>query len=222
MLTSLRNRFTADWRQIDWPRTGLLVLLILALFAAGWQYAMPEVRTITTTVFKRVPEIRTVHDVQRVRVACPEAGIVVLDKQEVAEKLHIDWLRGGDVAAPEGEVTPPSEEGIQPGATPPPDLQVTATAEIPETDSGAEAVSLIDLNTGESTIVVREKPAPWFALENHGSLSGWYGYNQHLLLTGDIDGRWQFLRIKDMHLGLRTSGGTDGELRFQLGTIYQW
>ena len=82
-LTSLRNsireRFTSDWRRVDWPRTALLVGLILALYAALWQWVMPQVRIVNTREFVRVPEISKARDVQRVRVACPEEGIVALD-----------------------------------------------------------------------------------------------------------------------------------------------
>lgn len=95
---ALGKWFTTDLKRVDWVRTGLLVLLIIAIYVAVMQHLMPEIRTISSTVFRKVPEIRTVETVKRVTVACPESGVVTLDKAEVAEKLNLSWLSSGDIA----------------------------------------------------------------------------------------------------------------------------
>lgn len=200
--SKIKDRFTADWRQIDWRRTALLVFLILALFAAIWQWAMPKVRTITTAEFRRVPEIRKVKDVQRVRVPCPEQGIVVLDKKEAAQKLSLPWYL----------------ERPLPAAAP----QITATADLPETKNGIEAVSVIDLQTGESQIVAREKTAPWFQFRNDGALGLRYGIDQRLDYVGNVYGRWDFLRVRDVYLSANGDLSTGGDAKVQLGVEYRW
>jgi hypothetical protein len=221
--------FTLDRRQVDWRRTGLLIGLILALAAALWQYAMPTVRTITEREFKRVPEIRKVRDVQRVYIACPEQGIQVLDKADVAKKLDISWLQGGDIAAAlaageelKPEVTAPSPEGT----SLPADVQITATADLPESDNGYEEVSVIDTKTGASQIMAREKAAPWFQLRNDAAIGIRYGLcagpGQITPYCGDVYGKWDFLRVKDAYLGASGALGTDSSARLQLGLEYRW
>lgn len=241
LLAKLKDRFTTDWRQIDWPRTGLLILLILAVFAALWQFFMPEVRTITTTQFKRVPEIQKAADIPRVRVTCPEQGFVALDKKEVAEKLDMPWLQGGDIASAKndkdnssGEVITPSAEDTlkltsdgeiiaqSPVPGRPAALQPTSTADLPESDNGYYVVSVVNTDTGITMPVVKEKDSPWFQLENHGSLGLFYGFNLKLQQTAQGDLTWKFLRIKDAHLGLKGDGGTDGTGHALAGILYEW
>jgi hypothetical protein len=244
MLTSLINkgrdalqcvstRFTGDLQQIDWPRTGLLCLFILAAFFALMQCAMPQIREITTTEFRRVREIRTVESVKRVLVPCPEKGIVALDKAAVAKKLNLTWLQGGDIAqantTPQPNLPQPPPKlggGAAGGGDPvpgnPADLQVTATADLPESKAGYQVVTVFNTETGVTENIAKEKLLPWFAFENHGSASAWYGYNQQLLNVVDLDARWQFLRIKQVHLGLRGAVGSDGDKRIQAGTIWEW
>ena len=224
-LTSLRSRFTTDWRQVDLRRTALLVLLVLAVFAALWQYFMPQIRTIESTVFKRVPEIRKVVEVQRIRIACPELGIVVLDKAQAEKKLHL--------ALEDADSTLYAGDGLKANATEEPgypydnrhltnSYEITATGEIPETRNGAEVMSTIDMNTGVSTIVVREKPTPWFQFRNDGAVGIRYGLDQRLNYIGNIYGRWDFLRIKDVYISANTDIETGGDAKLQIGGEYRW
>jgi len=228
MLTQLTNRlkarFTSDLKQIDWSRTLLLIALILAYAAALWQYAMPTVRTITTTEFRRVPEIRKTVEIKRVHVPCPESGIIILDKAEVAKKLKFDFLPGGDIAGAKSaaEVTSPSPQGTQSAAN----LQITATADLPESDNGYESVSLIDLSSGESQIMAREKESPWFQFRSDAAVGIRYGLcagtDSASPYCGDVYGRWDFLRVKDVYLSTNANISTDGSARIQLGAEYRW
>lgn len=226
-LTSLRSRFTTDWKMVDLRRTALLILLILAVFSALWQYLMPQIRTIETNIFKRVPEIRKVVDVQRVLVPCPERGLVVLDKAQVVKKLGLDdepgWLhQDGAELAPQtgrsdGEAGEPFDDRHLTSS-----LEILATGEIPETANGAEAISVIDMNTGVTTISVREKPAPWFQFRNDGAIGVRYGVDQRLRYVGNVYGRWDFLRVKDVYFSANTDLETGGDAKLQVGGEYRW
>jgi hypothetical protein len=227
MRDMLREMFTTDWRKIDYGRTALLILLILAIFAALWQYAMPEVRTITTTQFKRVPEIHKVETVKRVRIACPDSGIIVLDKQEAAKKLGIDWLQGGDIekSRDQGSGTGDQENqkaGTDPRSPIPGPLEITATAEIPRSNNGVNVISVIDADTGVSTIVAKEIPAPWFQFRRDAAAGIRYGLNQRLVNTGTVYGRWDFLRVKNVYLSANGDLTTGGDAHLQLGAEYRW
>jgi len=216
MLTQLTNRlkarFTSDWRQIDARRTALLIGCLLATASAAWQYAMPQVRVITDTEFRRVPQIHNTVEIKRLHVPCPESGIVILDKAEVAKKLDFDFAQSPEPSAPNG--------------SPPRTLEITATADLPESDNGYESVSLIDLNSGESQIMAREKESPWFQLRSDAAVGIRYGLctgtDSASPYCGDVYGRWDFLRIKDVYLSTNANISTDGSARIQLGAEYRW
>ena len=216
----LREHFTTDLEKVDWPRTALLVLLILAAASSLWQFAMPSFRTITQTEFRRVPEIRKVHDIERVRVACPESGIVVLDKAAVSDQLHLDFIQGGDIAA--ARKAEAAGTASAPKATPAPDLQVTATADIPESDNGVDVISIMDLQTGESHLEAREKSAPWFQFRNNAAVGIRYGVNQALAPAGTLYGRWDFLRVRNVYFSANGEITTGSDARIQLGAEYRW
>lgn len=213
------------------------VVAVLAISAATYLYLHPRVNTVTTTQFKTVPQIQKVVDVQRVYV--PVKQVVALDKQAVAQKLDMPWLTpAATPAAPAaaspapapiaaGEPLPSAPTAAAqvepaPVAGDPQDLQVTATADIPESDDGYEAVSILNTATGESMIVAKEKPPELFSFENRGELGAWYGYNNHLLPSIDFTGQWTFLRVMKAHIGLRTDLGSQSGALFQAGALYQW
>lgn len=220
LLNNVKGKFTSDLKQVDWPRTALLIVAIVAVFFAVTARLMPEIKTITTTQFKRVPEIQKVKEVQRVYVKCPEAGIVTLDKHQVANKLDIPWLEG----SPGTSATVTQTDIIDAGYVrdDPADLQVTATADLPESRAGQQVVSVFNTESGVTTLIAKEKPLPWFQIENHGHIGGWYGLNEELKQTVDADFTWKFLQIKAIHLGIRGDVGSDGTGKLQAGTIYEW
>jgi hypothetical protein len=258
---NLRDFFTLDLRRVDWPRTGLLIALILAVFAAGWQYAMPQVRTITETRFSRTTQIKRVVDVQRVYIPCPERGIVALDKTEVAKRLGISWLIGGNIAAAKAtpeespvaapvpaagsataaetkaadvvstepdlsdlsdgfDATLPEQAAAEMPPVPgrPADLQVTATATLPESHNGYDALALFNSITGVTDLVAQEKSAPWWQFRNKLVAGVRYGVgvgNGQPLYTGTVYGGWEFLRVKDVYLTGYGEINTGGEGKVQ-------
>lgn len=231
--SDFRSNFTGDWRRVDWGRTALLVLLVLASFAALWQYAMPEVRTIETTTFRKVPAIPGTTDVARTYMPCPEQGIQVLDKAALGKRVDLGWLKGGDIEeamkageslgqSAAGEVFAPLPGGTSPAAQATRDLQITAAGELPESPNGYQQLSVIDPATGVSELVAREKPAPWFQFRNDGAVGIRYGLNQHLQNVGTVYGRWDFLRIKDCYLSANANLETGGDATVQLGLEYRW
>jgi len=224
---SLRDWFTLDWRQVDWRRTVLMVLFILALFAALWQWAMPQVKVITQNQFHPIPVIRETLKIKRVHVACPETGLVVMDKMEVADKLDLNWLQGGDIAgARVGDSIGAPLTAVPfeppPVAGNPADLQVTATADIPESRNGVDVISVTNTATGETTLVAKEQSAPWFQIRNDAAMGIRYGLDQRLQYTGDAYARWDFLRIKDIYVSANGTLSTGGDAKLQFGAEYRW
>lgn len=193
-------------------------IAIAAIAAAGYLYLHPRLTTVTRveTQFKEVPVIQKVAEVRKVYV--PVKQVAVLDKAQAAEKLDLPWL-SAKPATPPTAVTPPSApqaeasagqpapvpDQVQPAeAAPvpgePEDLQVTTTADIPECPNGAEAVTVLNTQTGLSSMIVKEKAAPWFQFEN-GLIAGLrYGLNTTggQSLTPYVG--LEFLRVKDVRL----------------------
>lgn len=240
MSPNLRSKFTLDPRQVDWRRTGLLVLLVLAIAAALWQYLMPRVVEMNTTIFKRVPEIRKLRDVQRVYVKCPEQGISVLDKAEVAKRLHMVLSGTTDTTPSTGftESTPSTPSTVLSGlleagstvdyqdhggaAQDDLGLEILATGEFPASRNGTDVIALIDMATGKTTISAKEKQAPWFRFTNQGAIGLRYGVDQHLSYIGNVYGKWDFLRVKDVYISLNADLETGGDAKLQAGAEYRW
>jgi len=218
---------------LDWT----LIWAVIAAMAIGfctYLFLHPRTTKVTQTQWQTVTQLETVHDVQRVYVPGPKQ-VVVLNKPAVAKALDMPWLVApapapAAAAAPEqvaaGDAltpTPAASASADPApvAGDPQDLQVTTTADIPESDAGSEAVGILNTKTGESTIVIKEKPLEFFAFENRGELGAWYGYNNHQLPAMDLTAQWSVLRIMQTHLAVRATGGNGGA-SIQGGLLYQW
>lgn len=229
LINSIRIRFILEKYKTDWPRTILLILLILAVTSALWQWAMPQVKIITQNQFHPVPVIHEVEKVKRVYVACPESGIVTLDKAELGKKLGLDFLQGGDIAKA-NQNHPPSIPPYHGGGLTPSlvkgrdgeGLEVIATADLPESDDGVDVVALMDMATGETTLVAKEAPSPLFQFRNNGAIGVRYGFNQRLENIGNVYGRWDFLRIKNIYFSANGEISTGADATIQLGAEYRW
>lgn len=216
-----------------WLTWLLVIVALVAIAAAAYFYLNPRVKTVTTTKFQKVPEIRTVETVRRVYVPCPEKGVVALDKAAVAEKLGLGWLKEGPATAPafanrsaataqtgptyqttrtdlaQGAAAPNDDfdEAQLQAETPPvpgrpADLQVTATAELPESRNGYDVIGIFNTRTGITDLLPKEKPSPWFEFRNRYGLGIRYGVglgNGQPLHTGTFYGFWEFLRVKDLY-----------------------
>ncbi len=195
----------------------------------GW-YLNPKIVTVTKTEFKTVTQIQKVADVRKVYV--PVKQVVALDKHEVAQKLDLPWLEGGDIAAAKnaeaattseppaaGQVATPANPS--PAAGKPADLQVTATAELPKSSNGQEVVSILNTETGITTLIASEKPAPWFEFDRALVAGIRYGVNHRMERTGTLYGSWEFLRVKDFHMIGYGELNTEAEGKIQADIQYR-
>ena len=235
----------------NWIAWLLAVVALVAIAAAIYLWMHPRVSTITKTQYQQVPQIRTVETVKRVYVPCPQAGLVALDKAEVAEKLDLPWLTGGDVAAaadgkggndgtygsdvkavaaelglPSAATEPAAELPVPVAPVPgnAADLQVTATADLPESENGFDVVSVLNTRTGITVPVVKEKESPLFQLR-HDFVAGLrYGVaagDGPPRYTGTIYGSMEFLRMKAFHLIGYSEVNTDGSVKAQADLQYR-
>jgi hypothetical protein len=193
------NFFTLDIRQVDWRRTTILILIVLVVFLWLSARLMSEVRDLTTTEFRRVPQIREVTRIRTVTVPGPKK-IVILDKAEVVKKV----------------------DGVPAEIAASTDKQIPATAAIPESRNGVDVISVIDTKTGESQIIAKERPAPLFQLRRDAALGVRYGFNYKGEQTGTVYGRYDFLRVKNVWLSVHGEVSVPGDARAQIGAEYRW
>ena len=195
----------------------------VALVAVGvcvWLLLHPRIATLTKTEYQSVPVESVVTKVVKVPVIV-KVPIQVYDKRALAAALP------AGVQLPELAAAPAEADGAlpadgKPAIAPSSGTEIIANGELQPSENGASLFTLLDTNTGEATIVAREIPAPLYAFENRGQAALWYGYNQHLQPVYQSDLQWSFLRVKEMHLGLRLQGSTDSGLFGGAGILYRW
>jgi len=211
----------------NWPLLILVAVALLAIACCVWLYFNRPTTTLTQTRYQTLTVEKPVEKLVKVPVIV-KVPIMVYSKRALAEALPAGALppelAPSEAAAGTAALTSGVElEGGGLIANPAPThIEAIANARVPASDNGTSVITILDTQTGEATIVARELPAPWFALENKGQLGLWYGYNQHLLPAVQADAQWSFLRVKEGHLGLRLQGNTDSGLYAGAGLLYKW
>jgi hypothetical protein len=229
----------------------LVVLVIAAVFAwFHFRKAASAIRApLPSHTFQAAAPIPAVAEFPKVAIKPPKQ-LLVLDKKAVARKLDLPQLARPTVPAgqtrqisPTGPTEAATEDAAlqlyrstaltEPAATDTTastaatdtgltdSVEVLATAEIPASDNGSEAVTLLDTKTGESSTVVKEKVSPWFQFQN-GIVAGLrYGLNTDLEQTGTAYLGWEFLRIKDLHFIGYGEVNTNPQGKIQLDIQYR-
>ncbi len=80
-------------------------------------------------------------------------------------------------------------------------IEVLDTAEVPPSENGSKVLSLIDTNTGETKLVVKENKQSLFGFEDKKRIGVGYGYSSEGT-TARVNGEWTFLRVGSFHLGV--------------------
>jgi hypothetical protein len=113
----------------------------------------------------------------------PVKDVVVYDKKVVSKKFKLP----DDIALDDNK-------------------QITDMVQAPATDTAGKTDFLAVLNTetGETDIVAKEQPLPWFAFKNQAAIGGAYGFSSRSDTNYEADAyaRWEFLQIKSVHVEL--------------------
>lgn len=161
-------------REYDVVKITLGVVAVIALASMAWNWYHPRVNNITTTEYRTVQEEKVVTKIKRVAVPGP-TKIITIEKAAVSTKL--------DVAIPEGK-------------------EVIANADIEPSEGGTSVVTVMDMTTGESTVIAKEKPLPLFGFPADVEAMIRYGIStQGVGQQADIAVRYQFLRVGKFKLG---------------------
>jgi hypothetical protein len=183
----------------------ITIIALLAIIAAVWGWYRPPV-TLSKTEYVKVPEIKTVTKVKRVRV--PVKEIITLEKKEVSAKLHLSE-----------EITNDDNK------------QITATAEIPPYEGKTNVIAIFDKQNNTTQIDAKQQQLSFFALENKRAIGLRYGYasigsaTDSVVGSGmeaDVYARWDILRIGGVHVGLYGEVTSAGDGRAMLNVEYRF
>ena len=204
-----------------WKTAGIWILAIVALLAicaCAWLYFNRPTTTLTQTKYQTLTVEKPVEKLVRVPVVV-KVPIMVYSKQALAAALPAGTLPPELAPSETVAGAVPLTSGGELQAS---HIEAIANAEVPPSENGTSIITELDTQTGVATNVARELPSPWFALENKGQLGLWYGYSQHLSPAVQADAQWSFLRVKEVHLGLKVQGNTDSGLFAGAGVMYRW
>lgn len=201
-LSSLKNGFATVRMILSGIRWRLVILAVgvvvaATIAAAGLHSCYTRPAPLQSGTYTEAMPERKAADIPR--AAVPVKQVQAYDKAAIKKKLPL--------LAPELEPT---------------SRQVIANADIPATRGGASAVTVLDTDTGESRILVREKAPPLVEFVNEGAVGLRYGINEELKKEGTLYGRWNVLRVGRVHVGAYADVTTDSEATAQVSMEYRW
>lgn len=166
---------------MEWLRNNkltaiLTIIALIALCSMLWNWYHPQVKTVVTTQYQTVEKEKVVEKIRTVKVPGPKE-IVTIEKQVIVKKLKL----------PESVASNP-------------DTVITGNADVPPSEGGTSIVSVLNTQTGETTIIAKEKPLSLFGFPSNAEAGVRYGLTTSGQ-EGDIYGRWQFLRIGKVFVG---------------------
>lgn len=179
---------------LTWIRGNVLLIVFFIIAAvaassAAWNWYHPQVKTITQTEYRTVTQEKVVEKIKRVEVPGP-TRIITIDKQTIADKLDIHPISDNE--------------------------QIISNADIPPSESGTSAVTVLNMDTGESKIIAKEKPLSLFGFPSNVEAGLRYGLATQSGQEGDLFARWQFLRVGKVYLGAYGEMTTKPEAKIML------
>jgi len=177
--------------------TIVAVLAVTSAVVAWYRGEHPPVASKTEYV--KIPEIQTVTKIKRITV--PVEKVVTLEKPVVVEKLKLSETIAKDDAK-----------------------QVISTGEVASYEGKTNVVAILDTKTGESQIIAKQEPLPFIDFVNKREVGLRYGYGSasKLSMEADIYGRWDFLRVGNVHLGVYGEVNTNGDGKAMISAGYRW
>jgi hypothetical protein len=161
-------------REYDVVKIGLALVAVIALCSMVWNWYHPKTNTITTTEYRTVPEERIVTKIKRVIVPGPER-VVTIEKEAITDKTG--------VTIPQGK-------------------EAVANADIEPSEGGTSVIAVLDMETGETNIVAKEKELSLFGFPSDIEAMLRYGTStQGIGQQAEIAVRYQFLRVGKFKLG---------------------
>lgn len=132
-----------------------------------------------------------------------------VDKVEITPKKVI-------VYAPAAKVKLPTEIKEEQS------LAVLGSTILPPSEKQQSIYSLLNVDTGESKIIVTEKPDPWLSVESRKMIQISYGVKNFNNTVGRIEFTDDLVQIKNSHFGINASLDTDGTFFAGVGVNFRF
>lgn len=147
------------------------LLIVGGLGAAiGWSLKPADIRALP--VFNEAPQIKEVTKIERIKV--PVKEVQVIEKTKLVKEVQLpEWVKKDE------------------------NQQVIATGTVaPDRNRGdVEAVTTLNTQSGESTMLMRQKDRSLFGLPNEKEIGVGYGISTKGKMDVTVYGRWDVLRI---------------------------
>lgn len=99
---------------------------------------------------------------------------------------------------------------------------VTAVVDVPKSEAGHTVASILDTNTGISSILIKPNKPPFFSLLSENRLGIRYGITSKGATEGELYYSRGLARIADAHIGTYGSISSKGEAKVMLQVEYRW
>jgi hypothetical protein len=175
----------------------LIFLLIVATSSALYFWYKGPVAGSGTT-YEKPPEIKVVTKIKRVEVLGP-TKIVTIEKQVVVEKLKLpDWFKNDA-----------NEQAI-------------ASAVIAPYKGKTNAVATLNTKSGVGQILVKQEPLPLFGFVNDREIGIRGGVNSKGAIESTVYGKWDFVRVGPVNVGVYGDIASTGDARIQVGAGFKF
>ena len=179
-------------------KVGTIVLILGTAGYGYWWFSRPPVDTAVAVVAAPAPAVKKV---KKVRTAVKSVETYV---PEAKANLKLPPL----VIADETK-------------------QVTGATTVKPSERSVTITSVIDTQTGGTTVYSKPEPLPWLAVESRGEarLDLGYKYQRGIptpVQTVRLSVTHNFVQVKGFHLGVNAAIDTDGTLFAGLGVGYRW
>lgn len=174
---------------------GILTLLVLISAVVAWQRGQNNV--VLKKEFQPANELKQAGNIPRMSI--PVKKIVALEKKAITKKLKLKAPLATDDAQ-----------------------QIIATATVPASEGKTSAIAVMNTATGETHIEARQEAPSLFGFENKKEIGIRYGVTTGYGTEGALYGRWDFLRIGNVHLGAYGEVNTQGDGKAMLSAAYRW
>lgn len=177
---------------------GILIFLLLVATSSALYFWYKKPAAGSGATYEKAPPIKTVTKIKLVEVPGP-TKIVTIEKQVIVEKLKLpDWFKNS------------------------PDEQAIASAEVAPYKGKTNAVALLNTQTGVGQILVKQEPLPLFGFVNDREIGVRGGVNIKGVIESTVYGRWDFVRVGSVHVGVYGDASTTGDARVQVGAGYRF
>jgi len=103
-----------------------------------------------------------------------------------------------------------------------PHVHIAGTTDVKPGEHTTTVISTVDTSTGQTTIMTRVDPYPWFKVQQRGELRADIGLKNAGNIVGRFTLREDVLQIKGINVGVNLSADTDRAFFLGAGAGYKW